>query len=534
MTHISLGKYAYELNDVESRGLIMEISKKSIHMNFERGRAQQIVTVDDDFNVPDNKPDIVKKIKETADVIVEKVRPMEERTAIGGKIRYRLLYAGGNGPSSMEGQIDFEEVIPIEGMTTQDIIKYNCNLEDITVNVINSRKISVKAVVTINICVEAQSSREAVTGLTLENLQSKGSRINVMQLITNKKDIFRIRESMNIPSDRENIGEIVWSELRIQNMDMRACDGEIAIKGELCVFCIYTADGTDEMNFYDDVIPFSGKIQAAGCTEEMLPDISAAVSEQSLIARPDANGEMRILDGELILDLDIKGYADEEYEILSDAYSPSYDLQLDKENIEYQSYLIRNSVKCRMEERFRIPEGGILQIIDSSGRINLGDIVEDGAGVTVEGSVTVDVIYIKPDDNDKIGYVQYEVPFSEKADIPAASDDCVYSCRPGALQISTLLTGGGEINIKCVTSAEITVTERHEASIIYGVKAEKPDYEKIKALPGIVGYITREDDTLWDIAKKYCTTIKNIMDINELTGQEVAPGTKLMIIKSRV
>ena len=96
MTHISLGKYAYELNDVESRGLIMEISKKSIHMNFERGRAQQIVTVDDDFNVPDNKPDIVKKIKETADVIVEKVRPMEERTAIGGKIRYRLLYAGGN------------------------------------------------------------------------------------------------------------------------------------------------------------------------------------------------------------------------------------------------------------------------------------------------------------------------------------------------------------------------------------------------------------------------------------------------------
>ncbi|MGN0378859.1 MAG: LysM peptidoglycan-binding domain-containing protein, partial [Butyrivibrio sp.] len=127
-----------------------------------------------------------------------------------------------------------------------------------------------------------------------------------------------------------------------------------------------------------------------------------------------------------------------------------------------------------------------------------------------------------------------EVPFSEKADIPAASDDCVYSCRPGALQISTLLTGGGEINIKCVTSAEITVTERHEASIIYGVKAEKPDYEKIKALPGIVGYITREDDTLWDIAKKYCTTIKNIMDINELTGQEVAPGTKLMIIKSRV
>lgn len=512
----------------------MEISRKTIHMSCERAGAHQIVTIDDDFNVPDNKPDIVKKIKETADVIVEKVHPMEERASIGGKIKYRLLYAGGNGCDFMEGQIDFEEVIPIDGMTSQDIVKYNCILEDITVSVINSRKISVKAVVTINVSAESSCDIDAVTGLTVDNLQFMSRHINVMQLVCNKKDIFRVRESMNIPSDRANIGDIVWNELRIQNMDMRPCDGEIAIKGELCVFCIYMSDNADEMNYYDDVIPFSGKIQAPGCTEEMLPDISASVSEQSLIARPDANGEMRILDGELILDLDIKGYEDKDYEVMSDAYSPSCDLNLDTEYIDYQSYLIRNSVKCRMDERFKMPEGGILQIIDSSGRINIGDTVKEADGVTVEGSVTIDVIYIRPDDNDKIGYAKYEIPFSEKADIPDASDDCTYICRPGALQISTLLTGGGEINIKCVASAEITGIKHFRTAIIKNVKAEKPDYEQIKSLPGIAGYITGEGDTLWNIAKKYRTTIKNIMEVNNLTSEEVAPGTKLLIIKSRI
>lgn len=30
-------------------------------MNYRKGTTEQIITVDDDFNVPDSKPDIVKK-----------------------------------------------------------------------------------------------------------------------------------------------------------------------------------------------------------------------------------------------------------------------------------------------------------------------------------------------------------------------------------------------------------------------------------------------------------------------------------------
>ena len=42
----------------------METDKKTLHMNYRKGTTEQIITVDDDFNVPDSKPDIVKKIHE--------------------------------------------------------------------------------------------------------------------------------------------------------------------------------------------------------------------------------------------------------------------------------------------------------------------------------------------------------------------------------------------------------------------------------------------------------------------------------------
>lgn len=511
----------------------METNKKSIHMNFQKGSVQQIITIDDDFNVPDAKPDIVKKIKEKGRVIIEKVRPMEERIALSGKLAYSILYTTERSLAGMDGTVDFEESVPMEGITPQDIVKCSCSLEDITVNIVNSRKISVKAVIVVELTAECVYDKEAVCGIDVENLQSINRKINVMQLASSKKDIFRIRESVNLPSDRPNVGEIIWYELEPQSIDVRACDGEISIKGELYIFCIYSEEDNEEaVNYYDDVIAFSGKTDVSGCTEEMLTDITAMPSEQSFIARPDANGELRIMDAEVILDLDIKGYNEEEYQVLADAYSPSCNLILDREDVRYQTFLLKNSVKCRTENRFKLPQGGILQIINSSGRTNIEELTVTDGGVTAEGAVTVDVIYIKPDDSDKIGYARYELPFSEHCDIKGINPDCMVNGKTGPLQVSTMLTGGGEIDIKCSALIELMVIEKHEESIIRGVEATEPDRERIKNLPGITGYITKEGDCLWDIAKKYCTTIKDIMETNNLASEQIGAGTKLILIKT--
>lgn len=511
----------------------METNKKSIHMNYRKGSAQQIITIDDDFNVSDAKPDIVKKIKEKGMAVIEKVRPMEERIAISGQLKYKLLYSTDKSCACMEGNVDFEENVPMEGVTPQDVIKCSCVLEDVTVTVVNSRKISVKAVIIVNLTAEAVFDKEAVCGIEVDNLQSINKNINVMQLAASKKDIFRIRESINIPSDRPNIGEIIWYELEPQSMDIRACDGEIAIRGELYVFCLYADENNEEsINYYDDVIAFSGKADLSGCTEEMLTDITAVVSDQSFIARPDANGELRIMDAEVIMDLDIKGYIEEECQVLSDAYSPSYELVLNREETPFQSFLLKNSVKCRTEDRFKLPQGGILQIINSSGRTNIEEITITDDGVLAEGAVTVDIIYIKPDDKDKIGYVRYELPFSEQCDIKGINENCICQGKTGPLQVSTLLTGGGEIDIKCSAVIELMVIEKHSEGLIKDIEVKEPDYERIKSLPGITGYITKEGDCLWDIAKKYSTTIKDIMETNNLASEQINAGTKLIVIKT--
>ena len=62
------------------------------------------------------------------------------------------------------------------------------------------------------------------------------------------------------------------------------------------------------------------------------------------------------------------------------------------------------------------------------------------------------------------------------------------------------------------------------------MKEEKLDYQAIQNIPGIVGYIVKEGDTLWSIAKKYFTTVESIQEQNEGV-EEVKPGDKLLIVK---
>ena len=62
------------------------------------------------------------------------------------------------------------------------------------------------------------------------------------------------------------------------------------------------------------------------------------------------------------------------------------------------------------------------------------------------------------------------------------------------------------------------------------MKEEALDYEKIRKIPGIVGYVVKEGDTLWSIAKTYFTTVESIREQNEEVS-EIKPGDKLLIVK---
>ena len=83
----------------------MELTKKSIRMCRLKKKAVSQITMDDDFIVPDVKPDIEKIILDDGSVEIEEVKKLTEKAELRGRLSYKILYhpAEGGGLCASHG-----------------------------------------------------------------------------------------------------------------------------------------------------------------------------------------------------------------------------------------------------------------------------------------------------------------------------------------------------------------------------------------------------------------------------------------------
>ena len=141
---------------------MLELVKKNIHMNRFKSNVATQVTLDDDFIVPDTMDDMARVILSSGDIQIESVNNQGERVLVKGKLNFQILYRKAEGGfQTMAGHIPFEEPVNIPGLEEKDYLGVSWDLEDLTASMINSRKVSVKAIVTLVIRVETLYDAEA-------------------------------------------------------------------------------------------------------------------------------------------------------------------------------------------------------------------------------------------------------------------------------------------------------------------------------------------------------------------------------------
>ena len=147
----------------------MELIKKNIHMNKLKCKSTMQLTLDDDFNVPDIKPDVDRIITQQGEVKINEINAMNGKLMVKGELDFNVLYFSQEDERpihNITGEIPFDEVINMEDTCADDepIVKWE--LEDLSTGLINSRKLSVKSIVRLNVSVEELYDEE--TGVMVE------------------------------------------------------------------------------------------------------------------------------------------------------------------------------------------------------------------------------------------------------------------------------------------------------------------------------------------------------------------------------
>ena len=516
----------------------MELRKKNLHMMQKKSEAQNQITFDEDYNVPDQKADIGQIIQKKGEVEIEQVQVSEGKAVIQGQLIFRLLYVAdnpGKTVSSLEGKLPIEETLHLDKVQSGDKVCLKWEIEDLTIHLINSRKLNVKAIVEFLAVVDEEKQISIPVELKgEEEISAKKKTIRVLTLGVHKKDTLRLKEEVELVSNKPNIAELLWYTLEVRGLDLRPEENVVKAKGELFLFALYKGDDEDgTLQWLEHSIPFTGEVECSGCTFDMVPNLEASVINQSVEVKPDSDGEERIFVTDIVLELDIRLYREEDHEILMDVYTPFRQCIPKCKNEVLESLLVRNFSKCRVSDRIEIKEtqGKILQICHSQGKVKIDKtkIVKDG--IQVDGIVQMKVLYIVGNDDMPFYSMEVMMPFSHVVEARGITEDSVYYFHTDLEQLSTSMVDSNEIEVRAAVSLNVLVIQCIEEKIIESVEEQPLDTEKIRSMPGITVYMVKQGDTLWDIAKKFYTTMEEIISMNSLENDQLTLGQPLLLVK---
>ena len=95
----------------------MELEKRIIHKNENAGKAFSQITLDDDYNLPDYKPDLTKVIRERGKLHFDEIRINSGHILMKGVLRFQILYRtdlDGKKINYLKGEIPFQENLSID------------------------------------------------------------------------------------------------------------------------------------------------------------------------------------------------------------------------------------------------------------------------------------------------------------------------------------------------------------------------------------------------------------------------------------
>ncbi len=515
----------------------MELVKKLIHMNRWKGNVTTQITLDDDFIVPDTLDDMAQVMLDTGEVQLESVRNQGDKVLVKGRLEFQALYRRETGGlQALGGSIPFEEAINVPELEERDYTGVSWMLEDLHADMIHSRKLGVQAIITLQVRVEALRDVEAAVDTAEESgraVELQTHRVCAASIAVRRRDTYRVKDEVSLTGGKPNIGQLLWREIRLRNVAAKPRDGRIHLEGELTLFAIYRAeDDTMPIQWIEEVVPFAGDMEMGDVKEEQIPMITVWLAHRELEPKPDYDGEMRELEVEAVLELDIKLYEEQEIQLLSDMYSNRSEILLEQSEACFDRILTRNVCRSRIAEKVQLPQAErILQICHSEGTIKLDEVETGQDSLQADGVLEVTLLYLTSDDASPVRSAVEQLPFRLSAEAPGITGESVYQLDAGLEQLSAVMTGGGAVEVKAVIALDFLVLDPVKEQIITGASEAPLNLKALQELPGIVGYVIQPGDSLWTVAKKFHTTEGDIIAANELADDQVKPGQRLLLVK---
>lgn len=509
----------------------IETINENLNSIKQLNREKKIKVVEGDILVPDIKPDILSLINVDNDVYITKQEIDIGKINIEGVMEICALYISedSNGMvKSLNNAFNFYETFNIDEVDENSLVNLKLYKGPVECKVVNARKINVKSPITIDISASNKESHSIAKDVVDDrNIEFQKRKMNIKMLCECKKQEVELRENVSLNEGSLPISEILKATMKIVNEDYKISYNKILAKADALIKIIYVADNeTNSIECFETAIPVMGFIDYDGIDETM--NVKLEYNVKSFLLKP-IYQDLKSLSFAIDSSIEIKActYRNENIELILDIYCPDYEIKCDYDKFQVRQSWIDEQEEVEMMQGLLIPDLDDIKILNIEATPNISNKnILDGK-IALEGNINFDILFY----NEKKKILEnkkMELPFQQVIKIPNLQSGMETEVRIKIIGIDYQRIDSSQMQIKLRANISVCV-EREEN--INGIKSIEMIEGNVEEMPSIIIYYVKSGDTLWNIAKRFKTTVKEIMDNNELKDDKIYPNEQLIITR---
>ena len=503
----------------------MEINttKETLNVNKVICEKKEMINIQGDMIVPDSKPDILSTITTSGNVCIYKKEVMEGKFRLDGNMLTYIMYLADGETDNIRGLntgLDFSETINIPELEMGMNVDVTPTVKFIECKVLNGRKIAIKVTLEVSLKIYSKESVEIITDLNDENIQVLSKKLKVNSLLGDGSTKAFVKENITIPST-DNLAEILGAQICLIDRDIKISYNKVLAKSEVEIKMTYlTEDG--RICRTQSRLPLVGFIDMPNIKEENVCETSYMI--KSVIIKPNAIEEHSVYI-EIEVEISCMAYEEKEIKTIEDMYCPGQKMEFEKKMINTITDKQCKRNICNIREKVNVPElesGTIVDvaispIINKENRLNGKNMYG--------GELELNFIFT---DNSAVGVNSRKVTVPFEQTIDGIPSNCKIDTN---IEVNSqeFLNQAGAVNVNLDLNFETDAYSTVTIPVINNITTEEQDEQEDYS---VIIYVVKAGDSLWKIAKRFGSTVDDIVRVNGIERPDkLNIGEKIYIPK---
>lgn len=488
------------------------------------------VSVDCDFLLPDYCPDIARILKCQLRPVILSKQLTGDRLVVEGISVASLIYVSDDskGIRCADYSAPFSCAFMLGDTPENAMFRVKANLDFINCRALSPRRVDIKGVV--NVCAKVWSNKkeEIISGVDGANVELLKKSVPISTPIGFAERTFKVQEDLELSGSKPAIANIIKCDAVATLSDYKVISNKVIAKGEAVVHTLYAAEGEEgEPEVMEHSIPISQIIDLEGASEDCLCDAQFEVV--SVAAKPELNGqgESKMVSVDIGIMATAKADMPAQIDVISDAFSTKYEAQVESKPTRVERHIDSMADNYLCKNTLDLPETGVSKIIDLWCDAGVTNVRGDGKCIVIFGKL--DVAMLALDNEGMPTYLERSLDFEYRHDLKEEYKEV--RCEPNVQVLSCgySLIGLDKIEVRAELKMQAGVYEVAKYNIVSSIAI---DEEKPKAkdhMPALTIYYADDGERVWEIAKRYNTSVDAILRENELEETDALEKRMLLI-----